>query len=92
MSSEETRALVRAMESRVEYVGLGDMGDVLSMHIRALTQYSGQGRCMVVNCYKNIADRYREEVGSWTQRINWKMIKLGEYFNLHRDIYDDDNE
>merc|ERR1719195_1361369 len=43
LNSEETRALVRAMESRVERVILGFEGEVI-LDIRALTQYSGQGK------------------------------------------------
>ena len=68
LSSEETRALVRVMESRVERVGLGSYGEV-SLDITALTQYSGQGKCGEVRCYNDTADRYREEVRSWAQRI-----------------------
>ena len=69
VSSEETWALVRAMETGVEEVMLGFSGEV-SLDIRALTQYSRQGECsQVMFCYKT-ADKYREEVTSWTQRIN----------------------
>ena len=49
LSSEETLALVQAMESRVERVNLGvwqnDLPSQLCLDIRALNQYSGQGRC-----------------------------------------------
>ena len=70
-SSEETRALVRAMESRVERVWL-DMGVILD--IMALTQYSGQGKCWWVTCiYSDTAERYGEELKSWAQRINWDV-------------------
>ena len=57
------------METGVEEVMLGFSGEV-SLDIRALTQYSRQGECsQVMFCYKT-ADKYREEVRSWTQRIN----------------------
>ena len=57
------------METGVEEVMLGFSGEV-SLDIRALTQYSRQGECsQVMFCYKT-ADKYREEVTSWTQRIN----------------------
>ena len=75
LSSEETRALVRAMETRVEVVGLGG-GEEVSLDIRALTQYSGQGKCRVVKCLYYTADRYREEVETWAQRINWQIPYL----------------
>ena len=72
LSSEETRVLVRAMESRVEGVWLGIMGDV-SLDITVLTQYSGQGACGEVNCYYATVDRYREDLGSWARGINWSV-------------------
>ena len=43
LSNEETRPLVRSMESHVEEVDLGVGGDV-SLDIMGLTQYSGQGK------------------------------------------------
>ena len=75
LSSEETRALVRAMESRVEKLTLGDV----RLDIAALTQYSGQGKCRGMICYMNdgqpwhdAVDQYREELQSWAKmRINW---------------------
>ena len=71
LSSEETMALVRAMESRVETVMLGlIMGD-LSLDIRALTQYSGQGKCQWVSCHYETANKYREEVRAWA---NWTVL------------------
>ena len=72
LSSEETRSLVRAMESRMEEVKLGVSGEV-SLDIRALTKYSGQGKCGKVVCWDATADRYREEVRSWAEKINWKV-------------------
>ena len=73
MSSEETRAMVRAMESNVEIVILGD-GEV-TLDIGILTQYSGQGKCGVVECFDDTADRYRENVRSWARRINWSVTR-----------------
>ena len=71
LSSEETRALVRAMETGVELVVLGRGGE-MSLDIRALTQYSGQGKCEWVSCH--YADKYREEVRAWARRINWTVL------------------
>ena len=58
LSSEETRALVRAMETGVENVELGFSGEV-SLDITALTQYSGQGKCRWLTCCRNTRNRYR---------------------------------
>jgi len=78
LSNEETWALVRAMESRVERVELGDWGG-MSLDIRALTQYSGQGECWMVQFYDETARRYREALRSWAwaQRINWRVMERG---------------
>ena len=72
LNSEETRALVRAMESGVEKVQLGGKGEV-SLDITTLTQYSGAGRCGEVMCYDDTARSYRKEVETWAMRINWDI-------------------
>ena len=82
LSSEETRALVRAMESGVERVVLGkvcQLGDV-SLDITALTKYSGQGKCWEVR-YNDTGDRYREELRSLAEKINWK-VSLDDTFTI----------
>ena len=71
LSSEETRALVRAMESRVKVVALGNSWGEVSLDIRALTQYSGQGKCGQVRCHGDTARRYWEELRSWARMIHW---------------------
>ena len=77
LSSEETRALVRAMESHVESVRLGFWGEV-TLDIMALHHYSsGQGRCRRVELLNDTARRYREEVRTWSRRINW-VVKQPE--------------
>ena len=58
LSSEDTQALVRAMETHVETVKLGGRGEV-SLDITALTQYSGRGRCEELICYNETAKRYQ---------------------------------
>ena len=73
LGSEETRALVRDMESRVEVVVLGVWNE-MSLDIGALTQYNGQGRCSDVRFWDDTRDKYGEEVRSWAQRINLKAI------------------
>ena len=60
------------MESGVKTVYLGGGGE-MSLDIRALTQYSGQGKCQWVRCWHDTARKYREEVRSWAGRINWPL-------------------
>ena len=72
LSSEETMELVRAMETHVERVELGFWGD-MSLDINILTQYSGQGKCWEVVCWDDTGTKYREEVRSWAEKINWKV-------------------
>ena len=74
LGSEETRALVRVMETRVEGLGLGIWGDV-SPDIMAITQYSGEGRCWRVVCLGNTAEKYREQMRSWAERIHWEVAE-----------------
>ena len=66
---------MRAMESGVYELWLADNGSV-GLDIRALTQYSGQGKCKEVWCYGHTADRYMEKLRRWAQRINW-TLKVG---------------
>ena len=68
LSSEETQALVRAMESGVKCVALSREA---RLDISALTQYSGQGKCKRVYCFNITTDGHREEVKNWALRINW---------------------
>ena len=70
---EETQALVRAMESGVESVGLS--GEV-ALDIRSLMDYSGQGKCRGVWCYSYGSDRfrYREQLKTWAKSKNWEVM------------------
>ena len=47
---EETQALVRAMESRVEEVRRASCGARMTLDIMELLKYSGQGRCRYFEC------------------------------------------
>ena len=68
LGSEETQALVRAMESGVEKVGLDYS---LTLEIRDLMEYSGQGKCRFVECVGDTKDRYREQLRTWATSSNW---------------------
>ena len=67
LSCDETRALVRSLESRVKSVQL--WGEV-SLDIGALVQYSGWGECRELRCCEDTADRYGEELSTWARRRN----------------------
>ena len=77
LGSEETQALVQAMESRVESVGLG--GEV-TLDIKILMEYSGQGKCMQVWCAIDTANRYREQLRNWTTSRNWEVTRNNDYY------------
>ena len=70
-SSEETQALVRALESGVETVGLDCS---VTLNISDLREYSGQGKWREVWCDdRDAAPRYREQMRSWATSRNWKV-------------------
>ena len=70
LGSEETWALVRAMESGVEYVLLSVE---VTLDIRVLMEYSGQGKCKRVECYWDTSERYREQLRAWTTSRDWAV-------------------
>ena len=85
LDSEETRALVRAMESRVEKVRLGCN---VQLDIAALKKYSGEGKCKKLKCYDDTAARFKDQLGTWAARTtsrNWEMIGDDAYLTLRRD-------
>ena len=59
------------MESRVEEVRLNYK---VTLDIRDLMEYSGQGKCRMVGCYNiDTADRYREQLRTWAMSRNWRV-------------------
>jgi len=80
LSTEETWALVRAMDSNVEVLELsGEEGDV-TLDFTVMSQYSGQGKCNRVMCYKLFKAMYEKQVKSWAQRIKWVVFGFSIYF------------
>ena len=68
LGTEETRALVRAMETRVRMVTLGGC---VTLDTEALLQYSGQGRCgKLAWSYQTEAE---EELRLWAFRKKWTV-------------------
>ena len=76
ISTRETRALVRAM-ANVKKVALGLRGEV-TLDISTLVTYGGWGKCEKVVFYYDTADKYREEVLRWAQRISWTVTSDDE--------------
>ena len=76
LSTEETQALVRVMETGVDSIGLGlggdGDGDVI-LDIEALTKYSGQGKCSKIICYDNTATSYKDYLEIWAHSRNWQV-------------------
>ena len=87
LHSEETKALVRAMEANVEIV---DLAFGVSLDFEALTQYSGQGKCDIVKYYgdKHIPNRIMnfQYLRRWAQRNNWEAIESLRWKNLDDSI------
>ena len=77
LNSEETRALVRAMESNVVKVWLKDQ---VTLDMRVLMEYNGQGKCREVELYYDTANRYMEQLRTWTKNRNWEVNM--EYCNF----------
>ena len=86
LDSEETRALVRAMESRMrQVVYLVDR----TLDIRAVMEYSGQGKCWVVVMFDHdTKSRYEEDLRTLAQNRNWQVNEgSGGWFEIHKKRY-----
>ena len=63
---EETEALVQGMES--EGFGLTlFLGEGVTLDIKTLTSYSGQGQCYSVD----YSSRYKDDLNTWAMSKNW---------------------
>ncbi len=84
LGSEETRALVRARESREEEV---ELSLEVTLDITNLMEYNGQGKCSVVRCYDDAVPRYREQLrqqadtGKWLMKIMMIILLSKEFKN-----------
>ena len=79
--SEETRALVRAMETGVNRVRLYRE---VTLDIRDLMEYSGQGKCREVRCYVDAAHIYREQLRTWATSRNWEVTRDDTFFVIKK--------
>ena len=84
LSTEETQALVRAMETRVEETWLG-FGSKVSLDIEALTQYNGQGKCRSITIASSSLSLGTEE-----KYENW--LQLDSKWCLNKNLYGDYTE
>ena len=81
LKSEETQALVRAMESRVEKVRLDDV----ELDMETLTEYSGQGSYMVLDYETDEIATDVKNVGklkTWATENTW-MLNHHDHHGLH---------
>ena len=74
LEKKETQALVQAMESRVQVVTFGVEGE-MKLDIKALTEYSGQGKCREIMCNEAIVTSHREELETWAKSHNWTFFE-----------------
>lgn len=78
LGREDTEALVQAMESRVERVGLQEL---VTLEMETLVTYSGLGRCREVHLFCCDDDRelwrvnLKEPFKNWALSRNWAVIR-----------------
>ena len=78
LDSEETRAVLRAMESQVE-------GLWLTQDIRGLIEYSGRGKCKKMECYGEVVARYRDQLMTWAKNRSWAVtFESFQYLKIER--------
>ena len=76
LDSEETQALVQAMETGVKIVRLYKE---VTLDIRDLMEYSGQGKCRGLEVYReDTAARYKEQLRTWATSRNWEVTQDDE--------------
>ena len=80
LGSEETQALVRALESRVEEAEM----DLMDLDIEAFTMYSGLGGCgkvrfsyYILDDEDTTTDVVRGMLCEWASNKDWETGRLG---------------
>ena len=79
LGREETQALVEAMESHLVSVTLSDE---VTLDIRVLARYSGQGVCKKLTLYNTAADKYREDIRTLARSKNLKVHESESSINI----------
>ena len=76
LSRKETKAIMRAIESGVKKL---ELWDGVTLDIRVLKEYNGQGKCGIVRCEGDTLDRYRKQLNmNWARSRNWKLDYIDE--------------
>ena len=83
LGSEETQALVQAMESRVEKVKLWRE---VTLNIRILMDYNGQGKCWELECVCDTADKHKGQLRTWAMSRNWTVTHDNTSFFIIRKL------
>ena len=77
---------MQAMESGVKKAWLGfknvKQEYEVTLDIKALAEYSGQGVCRYSELQDDTAARYREELRTWARSRNWRFL-----FNFYQKFY-----
>ena len=82
MGREETQALVRAMETRVEKVERGrGYGDRVILDLPELIKYNGEGQCKSFEYYDSGA-RHKKELEAWAKNKSWTLTKYGKEYKF----------
>ena len=100
LGREETLALVRALESRVEGLELGngfssrtqnpesslELSREMTLDtITALMEYSGQGKCKRVACYGDAVTRHKDQLMTWASTRTWSVtFESFQYLKIER--------
>ena len=100
LGREETLALVRALESRVEGLELGngfssrtpnpksslELSREMTLDtITALMEYSGQGKCKRVACYGDAVTRHKDQLMTWATTRTWSVtFESFQYLEIER--------
>ena len=85
------RALVQAMETRVEVVELGAdlLGSNVTLGINDLTTYSGVGRCrriIMIGKHGYVETSHIEKLRSWASNRHWRGSQRTLYRNRYNTI------
>ena len=57
----------------------------VTLDIRFLRKYNGQGKCKRVECYFDTANRYKEQLRTWATSKNWG-VSSGSDFAVERKL------
>ena len=69
---------MQAMESHVEKV---ELDCKVTLDIKILMEFNGQGKCREVGCDSDTANRYREQLRAWATSRNWEVThEIDDWF------------